>query len=81
MDISLTVFKPPRWWAEKEKYTYDNKTHRRMTFSSFDELEKLLYSLSKQPKGGKKDAELISPAIYEEGTTRANKNVKGWAGC
>ena len=80
MDISLTVFKPPRWWAEKETYVYDNKTHRRMDFSSFDELEKLFYNLSKQPKAGKKDAELISPAIYEQGTTRANKNVVSWAG-
>ena len=51
-----------------------------MDFSSFDELEKLLYGLSKQPKKGKKDAELISPAVYEAGTTRANKNVTAWAG-
>ena len=29
---------------------------------------------------GKLDAELISPAIYEAGSTRANKNVLGWAG-
>lgn len=54
MAISLTLF----------KNQFDNKTHRRMDFSSFNELEKLLYSLSKQPKKGKKDAELISPAVY-----------------
>jgi hypothetical protein len=70
MAISLTLFKSQ----------FDNKTHRRMDFSSFDELEKLLYGLSKQPKKGKKDAELISPAVYESGTTRANKNVLDWAG-
>lgn len=70
MAISLTLFKSQ----------FDNKTHRRMDFSSFDELEKLLYGLSKQPKKGKKDAELISPAVYEPGTTRANKNVTAWAG-
>lgn len=70
MAISLTLFKSQ----------FDNKTHRRMDFSSFDELEKLLYGLSKQPKKGKKDAELISPAVYEPGTTRANKNVLDWAG-
>ena len=68
--ISLTLFKSQ----------YDNKTYKRMDFSSFDELEKLLYGLSKQPKKGKKDAELISPAVYEAGTTRANKNVTAWAG-
>ena len=68
--ISLTLFKSQ----------YDNKTNKRMDFSSFDELEKLIYGLSKQPKKGKKDAELISPAIYEPGTTRANKNVTAWAG-
>lgn len=70
MAISLTLFKSQ----------FDNKTHRRMDFSGFDELEKLLYGLSKQPKKGKKDAELISPAVYEAGTTRANKNVLAWAG-
>jgi hypothetical protein len=80
MAISLTLFKPPRWWEEKERFVYDNKTHRRMDFSSFDELEKLLYGLSRQPKKGKKDAELISPAVYESGTTRSNKNVTAWAG-
>ena len=78
--ISLTLFKPPRWWEEQQRYAYDNKTHRRMDFSSFDELEKLLYELSKQPKKGKVDAELFSPAIYKPDTTRANKNVTAWAG-
>lgn len=68
--ISLTLFKSQ----------FDNKTDKRMNFSSFDELEKLLYGLSQQPKKGKKDAELISPAVYEAGTTRANKNVTAWAG-
>ena len=70
MALSLTLFKSQ----------YDNKTDKRMNFSSFDELEKLLYGLSEQPKKGKKDAELISPAVYEPGTTRANKNVTAWAG-
>ena len=78
--ISLTLFKPPRWWDKQQRYAYDNKTHRRMDFQSFDGLEKLLYELSKQPKKGKLDAELFSPAIYEPGTTRANKNVTAWAG-
>jgi hypothetical protein len=29
---------------------------------------------------GKQNAELISPAVYEAGTTRSNKNVLAWAG-
>jgi len=70
MAVSLTLFKSQ----------FDNKTDKRMNFSTFDELEKLLYGLSQQPKKGKKDAELISPAVYEPGTTRANKNVTAWAG-
>ena len=70
MAVSLTLFKSQ----------YDNKTDKCMDFSSFDELEKLLYGLSQQPKKGKKDAELISPALYKPGTTRANKNVTAWAG-
>lgn len=68
--ISLTLFKSQ----------FDNKTDKRMDFSSFDGLEKLLYGLSRQSKKGKKDAELISPAVYKAGTTRANKNVTAWAG-
>ena len=70
MAVSLTLFKSQ----------FDNKTDKRMNFSTFDEVEKLLYGLSQQPKKGKKDAELISPAVYEAGTTRANKNVTAWAG-
>lgn len=69
-DFSLTLFKS----------AFDNKTHRRMNFSSFDELEKLLYALSEQTKKGKRDAELISPAIYKADTTRSNANVLRWAG-
>jgi len=78
--ISLTLFKSPRWWEEQSRYVYDNKTHRRMDFSNFDELESMLYELAKVSKKGKLDAELISPAVYQAGTTRANKNVTSWAG-
>lgn len=65
---SLTIF----------KNQYDNKTHRRMDFDSWSDFESLLYRLADEPKKGKKQAQLISPAIYETGTTRANKNVKEW---
>jgi hypothetical protein len=78
--LSLTLFKPPRWWEKEQRFVYDNKTHKRMDFPTFDNLEKLLYGLAKQKKKDKKDAELISPAVYQDGTTRSNKNVLGWAG-
>ncbi len=65
---SLTVFKS----------RYDNKTHRRMDFESWDKFEKFIYKLSERKLEGKLDAELISPATYFDGTTRANKNVAYW---
>jgi len=64
---------------------FDNKTHRKMAFSKWEEFEDLLYSLSKQPgykpkKGERKNGSpLITPAAYAEGTTRANRNVLQWA--
>jgi len=61
------------------KSQYDNKTHRKLKLDTWSEFTALLYNLSKQPKKGKKDAELISPAVYKTGTTRANKNVLSWA--
>lgn len=70
MKKSLTLFKSQ----------FDNKTDKRIDLASFDDLEKLLRGLSEQPKKGKKDAQLISPAIYKANTTRANVNVLGWAG-
>lgn len=70
MKTSLTVFKS----------VFDNKTHRKMDFSNFDEFENFLYKLSKIEHGGKKDAQLISPATYKDATTRANKNVLDWGG-
>ena len=65
METSLTLFKS----------TFDNKTHRKMSFHSWDDFKRLLFDLSKQERKGKKDAELISPATYVDGTTRANRNV------
>jgi len=76
MEYSLTIFNS----------IFDNKTHRKMTFSTWDKFEELMYSLSKQPgykpkKGERKNGSaLITPATYENGTTRANVNVKSWAG-
>jgi len=64
---SLTIF----------KNRYDNKTHKSMNFESWDEFVSLLYKLSEKPET-KATAPLISPATYEEGTTRSNKNVNMW---
>lgn len=75
---SLTVF----------RNIYDNDTSVRVDFENFQKFERSLYQLSTmvgyKPKKGefynKKHSRLISPAIYEEGKTRANDNVISWAG-
>ena len=68
--ISLTSF----------KNIWDNKTNARLDFKEWNHFEKFLYGIAQRPLQGKRDAELISPAVYIEGTTRANRNVIGWAG-
>jgi hypothetical protein len=69
--VSLTIFDS----------IYDNKTDKRMDYTSFDEFEAILYKLSESTKyPTKKDAPLLSPAIYQPNTTRANDNVRGWGG-
>lgn len=70
MKHSLTMFKD----------TFDNVTTRTMHFNSWEEFVGLLRDLSKTPLNEKKDAVLISPSVYTEGTTRANKNVEKWCG-
>jgi len=59
---------------------FDNKTKKRIEVHNFDAFERVLYQLAEKPRASKKDAELISPAIYKEGTTRANSNVEYWGG-
>jgi len=70
--ISVTVF----------KNTFDNKTHRRINYDTWQSFEEALYNMSTKPgnKGGANSSPLISPATYIENTTRANKNVLCWAG-
>lgn len=80
MTYGLTIFKAPRWWEEEQRFVFDNKTHRRMDFDTWDGFADFLYRLSERNLGGKQDAELISPAIFEAGSTRSNKSVLGWAG-
>ena len=68
--ISLTIF----------KNIFDNKTNKRMDFSDFPAFEKFLYKLSNEKLASKKDAVLMSPAVYKPDTTRKNDNVTEWAG-
>jgi hypothetical protein len=77
---SLTVFKSPRWWDEQNRFVYDNKTHRRINFESWDKYVNFLRKLSERPLDGKQNAELISPAVFPADSTRKNANVVAWAG-
>tara|TARA_R110000744_G_scaffold334643_10_gene439962 strand:- start:1893 stop:2861 length:969 start_codon:yes stop_codon:yes gene_type:complete len=79
MSYSLTIFKAPRWWEEQQRFVFDNKTHRRLDFDTWDGFSEFLYTLSGMKLDGKQDAELISPAIFEANSTRKNENVLAWA--
>lgn len=70
MVCSLTLF----------KNIYDNKTGNRLDFDNFQSFESVLYKLSERPIASKKDAPLMSPAVYQPETTRKNDNVIEWAG-
>lgn len=80
MDYSLTLFDS----------VYDNKTNKRMDFSSWEKFEQLLYNVAEQPgykpaKGekvpkGTRTSPLVSPATYQPNTTRKNENVVDWGG-
>ena len=70
MSLSLTLFKT----------IFDNKTHKRMDFVDWESFVHTLYGLSELPLNSKKDAQLISPAIYKPDTTRKNDSVIEWAG-
>ena len=62
---------------------FDNKTNRRFSFADWDSFSSALFQMSKKagfkPKKGEKShlkpSPLITPAVYEKGTTRANANV------
>lgn len=58
---------------------YDNKTHKVLNYKSFDEFETILFKLASMDKyKTKSSAPLISPAVYEDNSTRANDNVVKW---
>lgn len=76
MKIGFTIFKS----------IFDNKTHRRGEFETWDEFVSCLQNLYVQPGYKPKRDEkrrgspLISPALYKQDSTRANVNVTSWAG-
>lgn len=60
---------------------YDTITNKSLEYQDFSEFEAVLYKLAEKDKYKKKsEAPLISPAVYAEGTTRANDNVLYWGG-
>jgi hypothetical protein len=75
----MTLFKPPRWWDQQQRYVYDNKTHRVMDFERWEDFVDLLQQLSKRRLRTKQQAELISPAVFEQDSPRRNKHVLNWA--
>ena len=62
------------------KTIFDNKTDKGISLPNFNHFEKVLYKLSDKDRKHKKDAELMSPAIYKPNTTRSNDNVIAWGG-
>ena len=79
MIYSWTVFDHPRWWDKQERYIYDNKTHRRIDIDGWDKFVKFFYKMSERPLNTKQDAELISPAVFHQPSTRKNEFVIEWA--
>ena len=72
MNYELTIF----------KNQFDNKTHRKVTLASWVKFVELLYGLSEKEgqKGGTNSSPLITPAVFEDGTTRSNKSTLHWGG-
>ena len=72
MNYELTIF----------KNQFDNKTHRKVSYQSWDKFVDLLYKLSEQKgqKGGKHSSVLITPAIFKADSTRSNINTLYWGG-
>jgi hypothetical protein len=70
MKYELTMF----------KNQFDNKTHRRLSFETWDSFVNWLYKISqvKGQKGGNNSSPLISPAVFEHGTTRSNRTTSHW---
>ncbi len=59
---------------------FDNKTDKSFSQANWNAFVRVLFNLSEVDRTSKKDAMLMSPSVYEKGTTRANANVIEWAG-
>lgn len=72
MNYELTIFQSQ----------FDNKTHRKISFDTWDEFVGLLKALSTKEgqKGGRNSSALITPAVFETGSTRSNKSTLHWGG-
>lgn len=70
MKYELTMF----------KNQFDNKTHRRLSFESWDSFVNWLFKVSnvKGQKGGNNSSPLISPAVFKDDTTRSNRATLYW---
>jgi len=68
-DISLSYFK-----------NLGDTAPKRLDFRDWVAFTRFLDRLSERKLNGKHDAELICPAVYDRGATRANRNVLRWAG-
>ena len=63
------------------KNQFDNKTHRRTTFMSWMDFVVCLRDSYTKPgeKGGPNSSPLLTPAVFDVGTTRSNKSVLYWS--
>lgn len=59
---------------------FDNKTDKSFSQANWNAFVRVLFDLAEVKRASKKDAMLMSPAVYEKDTTRANANVIEWAG-
>ena len=63
------------------KNQFDNKTHRRTTFLNWMDFVVCLRDSYTKPgvKGGPSSSPLLTPAVFDVGTTRSNKAVLYWS--
>lgn len=63
------------------KNQFDNKTHRRTTFFNWMDFVVCLRDSYTKPgeKGGPNSSPLLTPAVFDVGTTRSNRSVLYWS--
>lgn len=62
------------------KSLFDTATDHAIELIDWNSFEKALYVMAEKKRKSKKDSELMSPAMYIEGTKRSNDNVTAWGG-